>query len=161
MKLALSILSLAALAGCAHFADFNSGVRGLSESAVVARFGAPAERRPAPGGGTILEYPREPLGFENWRVTVGPDGRVSAVEQTVDEPYFARLATGMTRTEVLHTLGRESEQSGYKNLDETVMSWRYREFGGRLMFFNVHFDGSGRMKATSRTLDPAMMGAES
>ena len=33
---------------------------------------------------------------------------------------------------------------------------RYREAGNRLMFFNAHFDGSGRLKYDSRSEDPAM-----
>ena len=155
MKRLLPLLA-AALAACAYFPYFQGITLGLSESEVVGKLGTPAERRALPAGGFALEYPQEPLGFENWRVLLGPDGRVTAVEQLIDETHFARILPGLSRAEVLRTLGRHSEEKGYRNLDETVLSWRYREFGSRLMFFNAHFDGSGRLKYASRTEDPAM-----
>jgi hypothetical protein len=60
----------------------------------------------------------------------------------------------MNRAEVLLTLGRPSEERSYHNLQETVVSWRYMDFGGRIMLFNAHFDSSGFLKYTSRTPEP-------
>jgi len=79
-------------------------------------------------------------------------------EQVVDESAFANVVLGLTRDEVLQMLGPPTEEQSFANLGEDVVSWRYVEFGNRLMFFNAHFDRSGRLKYTSRTPDPRQSG---
>jgi hypothetical protein len=165
MRTLFAVLAAALTAGllsaCSHFGNIASITPGTPESDVISRAGTPAERHALKDGSTALEYPTEPTGFENWRVTLGADGTVKSVEQLIDEPYFARLKPGMSRAEVLQTLGRHSEESAYKGLNESVVSWRYREFGNRLLFFNAHFDAStGQLKYTSRTPDPTQSGVE-
>jgi hypothetical protein len=125
------------------------------EQDVIARLGRPAGEHRLPDGSRVLDFPREPEGMENWRVTIGPDGTVRSVEQLVAEPTFARILPGLTIDQVLQMLGRPSEEQTYPNLAEHVVSWRYLEFGNRVMFFNAHFDSAGRLKYTSRTPDPA------
>jgi hypothetical protein len=160
MHRALVITALAlSLAACATFGNITPGIS--REPEVIAKFGLPGDAHQAPDGSRVLEYPRQPLGYENWRVTIAPDGTVRAVEQLVDEPTFASLRPGMSRDEVLRALGRPSETSAYPRLEEDVVSWRYMEFGLRSMFFNAHFDRSGRLKSTSRTLDPASFAIDS
>lgn len=132
-------------AGCA------SVVPGASKEAdVLARFGSPAEQRNSPDGGKVLDFPRTPLGYENWRVTLGPDGVVRSVEQLLEPSNFARLKAGMTMAEVRAQLGRHAEAQKFPNLSEEVLSWRFMEHGNRF-YFNAHFDASGRFKYASRT----------
>ncbi len=139
-----------ALGGCAA-----ALVPGTSrEPDVIARFGTSLEESQLPDGGRVLEYPRQPLGLENWRVSLSPDGTVRAVEQLLDEPHFARLKPGMSMDEVKRVLGRPYGTSHYSNLDEDVVSWLYRDPFTR-MFFNAHFDVAGHLKFTSRTPDPS------
>ncbi len=127
------------------------------EHDVLVKFGRPAEERRLSDGSRVLEFPREPEGAENWRVTLGADGTVRTVEQLVDEPTFTKVLPGLALEEVLNMLGRPSEHQAFANLEEAVVSWRYLEFGNRVMFFNAHFDRSGRLKYTSRTPDPRQM----
>jgi hypothetical protein len=87
-------------------------------------------------------------------VTLGADGTVRAVEQLVNEPYFARLRPGMTRAEVEQILGRPSQIEDHPMLNEEVVSWNYIGFISNLMQFNAHFDRSGHLVNTSRTPDP-------
>ena len=70
--------------------------------------------------------------YWDWRVTLAPDGTVRAVEQILDEPYFARLKAGMTKQEVRQTLGRQAESDTqiYPNLGEEVCAWRYLNSAG-------------------------------
>ncbi len=146
-------LFLPLLAGCASF--FTELVPGRSsEAEVVAKFGPPDAVSTLQNGFRMLDYPREPEGMENWRVVVAPDGKVVSVEQLVDEYYFARVVPGLTEEEVRELLGRPTEEKNYSRLEERVVSWRYREFGNRIMFFNAHFDPSGRVKYASRSPDP-------
>ncbi|MFM9970739.1 MAG: hypothetical protein ACKVQK_20295 [Burkholderiales bacterium] len=123
-----------------------------SESDVIAYFGKPIDSRELAGGNREFDYPRGPLGRENWRVTLSAEGRVVQVEQLLSEPGFARLTKGMSQAEVNRSLGRHFVTTNYANLNEQVWSWRYVDFGNRLMFFNAHFDvSSGLLKYTSRT----------
>jgi hypothetical protein len=146
MKLIYSLLfSSVLLSACTTLVPGTS-----KEADVLAHFGQPVEQRTLPDGGRILEYPRSPLGFENWRVTLGADGTVRNVEQLLDEPHFARVKPGMTVDQVKLELGRPGEFAKYANLSEEVLSWRYMEFSRR-MFFNAHFDMSGRLKYASRS----------
>ena len=156
MKVLLSASLLAlTLTACANFADIAPGAS--REQDVLARFGRPAAEQRLPDGSRALDYPREPEGMENWRVTLAPDGTVRSVEQLVDEPTFARILPGLTREQVLQMLGRISEEKSYANLGEDVLSWRYLEFGDRRMFFNAHFDRSGRLRYTTRSPDPSQI----
>jgi hypothetical protein len=151
MRLLAVFLVLAwVLAGCAEL------VPGVSrESDVVASFGAPAETRQLADGGRVLEYPREPLGNQNWRATLDGKGTLQSIEQLVDEAHFARLRVGMSVDEVLRELGRPSDKSGFPNLGEEVLSWAYLDLDRR-WYFNAHFDaGTGKLKRTSHTPDPA------
>ena len=132
------------LSGCASLVPGTS-----READVTAYFGQPAEQRQLPDGGKVLDFPRSPLGYENWRVTVGPDGTVRSVEQLLDDAHFNRLKPGITMDEVKRELGRPGEYSAYPALAEEVISWRFIDFS-RPMFFNAHFDGAGRLKYTSR-----------
>ena len=92
--------------------------------------------------------------MQNWRVTLAQDGTVRSVEQLVDEPVFAKILPGLSRDQVLLALGLPSEERSYQNLQENVVSWRYRAAGSVIMFFNAHFDPTGYLKYTSRSLDP-------
>ena len=135
--------------GCAALVPGTS-----READVISRFGQPAEQRQLPDGGRVLDFPRAPSGHENWRVILGADGIVRGVEQLLDDEHFARIKPGMPMDEVKRALGRHGEYSAFPALSEEVFSWRYLEFGNRRMFFNAHFDGTGRLKYTSRTEEP-------
>jgi hypothetical protein len=139
----------AGLAGCAA----PIAVGDSREADVRTSLGTPAEERGLADGSRVLDYPRAPLGHQNWRVTLGPDGRVSAIEQLLNEDNFARLQPGMTRAEVQQRLGRHGERMAFARLEEEVLSWRYLEHLNRPMFFNAHFDQDGRLKYTSRSED--------
>ena len=124
------------------------------EADVTSRFGQPAEQRQLPDGGRVLDFPRAPLGYENWRVTLGPDGTVRSVEQLLEDAHFARIKPGMTVDEVKRELSHPAEYAAYHALSEEVFSWRYMDVGSRRMFFNAHFDASGRVKYSSRSEEP-------
>lgn len=57
-----------------------------------ARFGEPERIWDEPGGARTLEYNRQPAGHQNYMITIGPDGRMSALRQvlapTCSRPSF-------------------------------------------------------------------------
>lgn len=145
--------------GLLRFLHIGSLTPGQSrEEDLIARFGRPADEHVLPDGTRRLDFPQQPEGTENWRACLGPDGVLRSLDQLLDEANFARILPGLTRSEVRELLGRPAEEAHYSRLEEDVMSWRYGEFGNRRMFFNAHFDGSGRLKHTSRTPDPSQTG---
>ncbi len=76
-------------------------------------------------------------------------------ETPVTDEQIASLPVGIEREQLLQFLGPPAEEAAYKNLDESVMSWRLVEPGNQRWLFNAHFDPSGRVTHYSRTLDPA------
>lgn len=153
MKHAVAWLSITlVLFGCAT--PLTPGTS--REPDVIARFGTSAEEFRLPDGTRVLDYSRQPLGLENWRVILNPDGTVRSVEQLLDETHFARLKPGMSVADVTRELGRPYGTTHYSNLGEDVVSWLYRDPFSR-WFFNAHFDATGRLKTTSRSIDPTMV----
>ena len=66
LRFAISLAVL--LAGCASL-DGSGLVPGTSTAAdVQAQMGAPAERLPAPGGGSVWWYPHAPIGWYSYAV---------------------------------------------------------------------------------------------
>ncbi len=76
-------------------------------------------------------------------------------EVPVTHEQIDSLPVGIAREQLLQFLGPPAEEAGYKNLEETVMSWRLVEPGNQRWLFNAHFDPSGSVTHYSRTLDPA------
>lgn len=147
MKPVLAAMSLCSLlAACAS----PPGV-GSRDAEVRAYFGTPAAERTLADGSRVLDYSRAPLGHENWRVTLGPNGIVRSVRNLLVEENFAHVRPGMSKAEVQEQLGRHAETMTFPNLAEEVLSWRFWGGQGQPMFFNGHFDPSGRLKYASRT----------
>jgi hypothetical protein len=79
-------------------------------------------------------------------------------EVPVNESQIAGLPEGIERPQLLQRLGPPAEESAYKNLNETVLSWRLLEPGNQHWLFNAHLDSSGRVRQYSRSPDPAASG---
>ena len=81
-------------------------------------------------------------------------------EVPVTDAQIAGLPEGIDRSQLLQRLGPPADEAAYKNLDESVLSWRLLEPGNQHWLFNAHLDPSGRVKHYSRTPDPAASAAE-
>jgi hypothetical protein len=90
-----ALLALLALAGCdaQRISELEEGV--ATEADVRARFGAPETVWDEPGGSRVLEYNRQPAGQRNYMITVGPDGRMTALRQVLTPANFAGIQPGM------------------------------------------------------------------
>lgn len=141
---------LASLLGCdAGMGRLKPGVSTLAD--VVAVMGKPSAQWPESDGATTYEFTRQPEGVVNYMVTMGPDGLLRAIEQTLTEERFARVAPGMTAEEVRRLLGQPAQRMRFDLKKEEAWSWRYQPEPGRQMWFNVSFDLSGRVVSTSRS----------
>jgi hypothetical protein len=101
---------------------------GQPRDAVFAAWGTPTARYAMPAGAERLEYATGPFGRTTWMVDVDAGGRVTGARQVLGEAHFAEFqgrAPGMSRDELLRTLGRPGERHGAGLKGGETWSWRY------------------------------------
>lgn len=150
MKQLIAIFLMLTIGGCASYSG-----RGLKPGEdrmekVLQVMGQPAIRWQNTDGSLQLAYPRGPMGFHTYMVTIGTDGKLRQIENVMDEKNFARIKADMTKDEVLHILGPAvpSWAAYFKARDELAWEWRFCNTWNEPARFNVLFDNS---KATVRT----------
>ena len=123
---------------------------GLSTEADVRReFGEPAAVFNAADGSRILEYPRQPEGQSNYFITIGADGKMSALRQVLKPSEFARIAPGMDKVEVRRRLGQPAKTARYDlKPDEEHWEWRWVE-APQAKLFTVTFDRDGKVLSSA------------
>jgi hypothetical protein len=141
------------LAGCdvQKIAELEEGV--ATEADVRARFGEPAAVYPEAGGARTFEYPRQPAGQRNYMITIGPDGRMSALRQVLQPATFAKVAPGMDRAQVRRLLGQPAQVQAYALKQQEVWDWRYLD-GAEARQFSVTFDSAGKVVTSGSVIDP-------
>ena len=149
------------LAGCdqARIKELEEGVS--LEADVRARFGEPEKiwdardmaSLPFPGaaaepGARTLEYNRQPAGNVNYMVTIGPDGRMTALRQVLTPQNFAGVLPGMSMEQVRKMLGKPMKVTTYALKRETHYDWRYLNPPSTAMIFTVVFNPDLRVTGT-------------
>ncbi len=154
-RVVVALGALAALAGCdpARVARLEEGVS--TESQVRREFGEPATVTLLPDGGKVLEYPRQPQGWTNYRIAIGPDGVMSSLRQLLHADNFARVQPGLAEAEVRELLGRPARITPWERQGEVEWVWRFRPDPNRSQLFSVYFDRGGRVLRSTVTDDPA------
>lgn len=152
-----ALAALLQLAGCdpQRISELEEGV--ATEADVRARFGEPEKIWDGPGGARILEYNRQPAGQKNYMITVGADGRMSALRQVLNPANFERIQPGMMMEEVRRMLGKPAKAITYSLKNETAWDWRYLQPPNTPMVFTVWFNPDYRVLRTSMTPDPDAM----
>jgi len=120
-------LLAAATALCTACAPVPPAV-GDARDAVVSRWGPPTARYAMPGGAERLEYATGPFGRTTWMIDLDAAGRVTGARQVLNEAHFAQLqrrAPGLSREELLRTLGTPGERKRVGLRSDEVWSWRY------------------------------------
>ncbi|NML14010.1 outer membrane protein assembly factor BamE domain-containing protein [Azohydromonas caseinilytica] len=147
MKLAALAALGVLLAGCdeRHIAKLEEGLS--TEADVRREFGEPERVREESDGSRTLEYTRQPAGRQNYLITIGPDGRMSALRQVLAPRYFAQVQPGMTREQVRDLLGRPAKRTPYRLSQTEVWDWRYLD-GQQEKIFSVTFDAQGLVQKT-------------
>jgi hypothetical protein len=131
-------------AGCANYASI---VPGTSAPAVEANSGKPFRVWPEAGGGSTWEYPMGPEGRYTYMVRLGPDNRVSRVDQVLDWTTFGRIHKGMPMSDVEHLIGRPYSKVEYPRTDQVAWAWRFVEGVTRRCFY-VYEGRDGRVAGT-------------
>jgi hypothetical protein len=156
MRLLATLFAAAALllGACdrQRISELEEGVS--TEMDVRERFGVPENIWEGPNGARILEYNRNPAGHQNYMITIGPDGRMSALRQVLTPANFARVQPGMMMEEVRRMLGKPARQDRYALKNEAAWSWRYLQAPNTSMLFTVWFDKDWRVARTETVPDP-------
>ena len=165
--MAMSLISLlAGLAGCdpQRIGEREEGV--ATEADVRTRFGEPEKiwdaadmaRLPLPGaaaapGARTFEYNRQPAGNVNYMITIGPDGKMSALRQVLAPQNFAQVLPGMPMETVRKMLGKPLKVTPYV-LQQTVhYDWRYLNPPTTTMIFTVVFDRDLKVVSTASVIE--------
>ncbi len=132
-------IAVAALASAAcdpqRISELEEGVS--TEMDVRDRFGVPDNVWNEPGGAHTLEYNRQPAGQRNYMITIGADGKMSALRQVLTPDNFALITPGMQMQEVRRRLGKPAKVTPYALSGETHHDWRFLEAPSSAKIFTV------------------------
>ncbi|WP_330833704.1 hypothetical protein [Piscinibacter sp.] len=143
--------AVAGLTGCATGYGPQSLKPGASVADVTAVLGAPSGRYPMATGERI-EYARGPLGKHTYMLDFDARGRLASWRQVLAEPEFDAIRNGMTRDEVLQSLGHPSESRPLNWQRRTL--WSYRYDAPFCKWFQVGLDERGQVVDTGYGPDP-------
>ena len=162
----MGILSfLLTLAACdsAKVAELEEGV--ATEADVRARFGEPEKiwsatdmasvplppsaREVTVPGARTFEYSRQPQGSTNYMITVGADGKMTALRQVLNPDNFSRLLPGTPMETVRKMLGRPMKVTPFALAGTTHYDWRYIDSPSTAMVFTAVFDRDLHVVSTS------------
>jgi hypothetical protein len=145
----------AALVGCdrQRIERLQAGVS--TEADVRAEFGEPETVWMGAGGERTLEYNRQPEGRTNFMVTIGADGRMTALRQVLEPATFRQVAPGMTADEVRRMLGRPAKVTPYGLRNQVAWDWRYTQPPNTPMVFTVWFGPDNRVVSADSGPDPS------
>ena len=125
----LAAIALTALAAVAcdpqRISELEEGLS--TEVDVRDRFGVPDNVWDERGGARTFEYNRQPAGQRNYMITIGTDGKMSALRQVLTPENFARITPGMPMEEVRRRLGKPAKVTPYALSGETHHDWRFLE----------------------------------
>ena len=149
----LAAIAVAALASAAcdpqRISELEEGVS--SEFDVRERFGSPEQVWNEADGAHTLEYNRQPAGERNYMITIGTDGKMSALRQVLAPHHFAKVQPGMTQEQVRRLLGKPGKQVTYELKQETEWDWHWTDAPAQEKLFTVVFGADGRVLRAAST----------
>ena len=153
--LTLWLLSAAALLVACDAKRIEKLEEGVAtEADVRQQFGDPVTITEKADGSKIMEYPRQPEGSTNYLITIGADGKMSALRQLLSPANFAKVQPGLAKDEVRKLLGKPAKTQRFAlKPDEEIWDWRFIESGVPKVF-SVTFGGDAKVMSTAVGNDP-------
>ena len=159
MSFAMSLAGVltVGLSGCdpQRIAELEEGI--ATEADVRVKFGEPAAVYADDNGARTFEYPRQPAGQVNYMITIGADGKMSALRQVLKPSNFVKVEPGWDKAQVRRLLGLPAKTQRFELKQEEVWDWRFAD-GHENKRFSVTFDTLGRVTSSATTLDAAELG---
>ena len=139
---------VALLTGCdrQRIEKLEEGV--ATEADVRKQFGEPAAVFSESDGARTFEYPRQPEGQTNYFITIGTDGKMSALRQVLQPANFAKVVAGLDKAQVRRLLGRPAKTQSFALKQQEVWDWRWLD-GQQAKEFSVNFDPNGIVTGTA------------
>ncbi|QBM27356.1 outer membrane protein assembly factor BamE domain-containing protein [Hydrogenophaga pseudoflava] len=157
-RLGCLLLGAVLLTACDQRAisELEEGVS--TEADVREKFGAPEAMWDGPDGAQIYEYNRQPEGYQNYQITIGPDGKMAALRQVLNPRTFAEIKPGMAMEDVRKLLGKPMKVTEYALKKEVHYDWRWRDGPNESdsQVFTVIFSPDLRVISTGSVRDPAL-----
>jgi hypothetical protein len=146
-EISLKLLALASLlltTACAGYAPLTELI-GQPRENLIAQMGLP-EREYSSKEFQKLHYPRGPAGWHTYFVYVDKDNKIARWEQVLTEKHFDGLAAGMTRDEVIDTIGISRLENRLAN--DRGYIWYYRYETTQCRSFVIEFDHQNIVRGT-------------
>lgn len=152
--LLMALVGLLSACDPQRISELEEGVS--TEADVRERFGTPEAVWEGEDGAQIYEYNRQPAGHTNYMITIGADGKMSALRQVLTPRTFAQVTPGMPMEAVRRMLGKPMKITEYALKRETHYDWRYYENPGvgESQVFTVVFDADLKVVRTMSVRDP-------
>ena len=143
--LAAGALALLSLAGCddQRIRELEEDVS--TEADVRARFGEPERIWSEADGSHTLEYNRQPAGHQNYMITIGPGGKMTALRQVLAPHNFERVQPGMEQEAIRRMFCKPARRITYDLSRNTEWDWNWIDPPTREMIFTVTFGPDGRV----------------
>ena len=143
--LALALGLVMGLAGCdpQRISELEEDVS--TEADVRDRFGVPENVWQEADGSRTLEYNRQPMGHQNYMITIGPGGKMTALRQVLAPHSFEKIKPGMAQDEVRRMLGKPAKRTTYDLKQETEWDWNWIDPPTQEKIFTVVFGADGRV----------------
>ena len=126
---------------------------GVSTEADVRKaFGEPEAVWESPAG-QVFEYNRQPAGQKNYMITIGPDGKMSALRQVLTPENFARVQPGMAMEDLRRLLGKPARRTPYPLKNETAWEWRWLQPPNSPMVFVATLNDDQRVVRSGSSPD--------
>jgi outer membrane protein assembly factor BamE (lipoprotein component of BamABCDE complex) len=88
-------------------------------------------------------------------ISIGTDGKMSALRQVLTPQNFAKVQPGMMMEDVRKLLGKPMRVVPYELKRETYYNWRYLEdSGNKSMIFSAVMDSNLKVLRTESGPDP-------
>ena len=147
-----------ALQGCdqQRINELEEGV--ASEGDVKIKFGEPEKVWDGDNGARIFEYNRQPAGAKNYMITIGTDGKMSALRQVLTPQNFAKVVPGMAMEDVRKMLGKPMKVTPYELKKTYHYDWRWLDGTNTsdAKIFTVVFNSDLRVLSSGSVEDPAL-----
>lgn len=152
---ALAVLLLGAalwLIGCdsKRISELEEGVS--TEADVRARFGQPENIWDTPQG-RVFEYNRQPQGQKNYMITIGPDGKMSALRQVLTPENFSKVRPGMPMEDLRKLLGKPARRTPFPLKNQTEWEWRWVQPPNSPMVFTATLNDDQRVVSAGSSPD--------
>lgn len=136
--------------------ELEEGV--ATEGDVKMKFGEPEKVWDGENGARVFEYNRQPAGAKNYMITIGPDGKMTALRQVLAPHVFAKIEPGMPMETVRRMLGKPMKMTPYELKNVWHYDWRYMDGPNTsdTKIFTVVFDNDLRVLSTESVADPAL-----